>query len=300
MADRPLPRPIAARPHVDYLVRRSEDVDELRRSLSPYRAYAAYALGQLQPELFARSEWWSARSANGQALLLHSHGGLGSALFTLGDVDGVEALLRLHPGPRHTFLTCQVHHLPAVLRRFHVSEQQSMSRMLADRQSLRPVAGEAHRLAGRDVRQINRLYRSDGTPAFYSAQNVEEAVYYGAYDGERLVSVAGTHVVTPADSIAVIGNVFTHPGYRGRGLAALVTAAVTRHALSSCREVVLSVDPRNEPAVRAYQRIGYREVGRLIEGAAVRRDLGAVASVRRWIAGVRGRRYGAELVSIAT
>lgn len=299
MADRPLSRPVFARPHIDYLVRPIVDVDELRRVLSPHRVYAAYALGQLQPGLFARSEWWAARSAHGQALLLHSRGGLGSALFTLGDVDSVEALLRLHPGPRHTFLTCQVQHLATVLRHYHVSERQSMSRMLVDRASFRPATGEARRLHGGAVRQINRLYRSDGTPAFYTAQNVDEAVYYGAFDGDRLVAVGGTHVVSPSDAIAVVGNVFTHPKYRGRGFAAVVTAAVTRHVLSSCREVVLSVDPRNEPAVRAYQRLGYREVGRLIEGAAVRRELGLMGAVRRRLAALRGRRYGAELVSIA-
>ncbi len=299
MADRPLSGPAFARPHIDYLVRPIGDVDELRRIMSPHRVYAAYAVGQLQPDLFARSEWWTARGAHGQALLLHSRGGLGSALFTLGDVDGVEALLRLHPGPRHTFLTCQVQHLATVLRHHHVSEQQSMSRMLVDRANLHAPAGEAHRLRGDDVRQINRLYRSDGTPAFYTAQNVDEAVYYGAYDGERLIAVAGTHVASPVDALAVLGNVFTHPQYRGRGFARLVTGAVTRHLLTSCREVVLSVDPRNEPAVRAYQRLGYREVGRLIEGAAIRRDLGLVAGLRRRIAIVRGRRYGAKLVSIA-
>lgn len=301
MADRPLSRPLAARAHVDYLVRRTDDIDELRRTLSLQRAYAAYALGQLQPALFVRSEWWSARSAQGQALLLHSRGGLGSALFAFGDVDGLEALLRLHPGPRHTFLTCQVHHLPIVLRRYVVSEHQSMLRMLADREGFRPFEGRARRLSGRDVRQINQLYRSDGTPAFYSAQNVDEAVYYGAHDGERLVAVAGTHVISGADGIAVVGNVFTRPSHRGRGLGTLVTGAVTQHVLSAgCREVVLSVDPRNAPAVRAYQRLGFREVGRLIEGAAVRRDLGMAAAFRRWVAGARGRRYGAELVSIST
>jgi len=301
MADRPLPRRLAARPHVDYLVRRVDDIEELRRTLSPQRAYAAYALGQLQPALFARSEWWSAGSAHGRALLLHSRGGLGSALFAFGEIDGLEALLRLHAGPRHTFLTCQVHHLPIVLRRYFVSEQHSMLRMAVARGSLRSFEGRARRLSGRDVRQINQLYRADGTTAFYSAQNVDEAVYYGAYDGERLVAVAGTHVISPPDGMAVVGNVFTHPKYRGRGLGTLVTGAVTQYVFSmGCREVVLSVDPRNEPAVRAYQRLGFREVGRLIEGAAVRRDLGFVSVFRRWVAGLRGRRYGAELVSIAT
>ncbi|OGO51477.1 MAG: hypothetical protein A2148_12155 [Chloroflexi bacterium RBG_16_68_14] len=296
MAERPLPRPIAARAYVEYLVRPERDQEELRRILAPHRECAAYALGQLQPGLFERSDWWLARGARGQALLLHSRGGLGSAFFSLGDVDALEALLQLHPGPRHTFLTCQLHHLETVLRHYQLSNRAGMSRMLVDRETFRPVEGEVRRLGGRDVHQINQLYRTDGTPAFYTAENIADAVYYGAYDGKRLVAVAGTHVASPIEGIAVAGNVFVHPLYRGQGLGALVTGAVTRHLLSSCREAVLTVDPHNVAAVRAYQRLGYREVGRLIEGAAVRRDLGLVAFLRRRLAALRGRRYGAELI----
>jgi RimJ/RimL family protein N-acetyltransferase len=299
MADRPLPRPFGgrtARGRVDVLVRPLTDREEIRRLLAPHRAYAAYALGQLQPHLFARSQWWAARGAAGEALLLHSGGGLGSALFALGAVDALETMLELHPGPRHTFLTGELRHFESLMRHYQLSERQAMARMLVDKASFRPVTGDAKRLSGAEVARINELYRIDGTPAFYSAQNINDAVYFGAFDGVRLVAVAGTHVVSAPDEIAVVGNVFTHPSYRGQGLGTLVTSAVTRQVLEHCREVVLSVDPRNEPAVRAYKRIGYRDVGELLEGPAVRRDLGAAALVRRWLASQRGRRYGAELV----
>ena len=298
MADRPLPRGTVARAQIEYLVRPLREPDELRPILTPHRAYAAYALGQLQPELFSRSDWWVARGAHGQALLLYSRGGLGNALFALGAREALEALLQLHPGPHHTFLTCQVHQLETVLRYYHLSERQSMLRMLVDHETFRPANGEARRLNGHDIRQINQLYRTDGAPAFYSAKNIDDAVYFGAFDGDRMVAVTGTHVISPAEGIGVVGNVFTHPGYRDRGLGTLVTGAVTRSLLESCREVVLSVDPRNVPAVRAYQKLGYREVGRLIEGAAIRRDLGLGAFLRRRLAALRGRRYGAELVTI--
>ena len=298
MADRPLPRGATTQAYVDYVVRPLRDPGELRAMLSPHRAYAAYALGQLQPDLFARSDWWVARGAQGQALLLHSQGGLGSALLALGAPEALEALLRLHPGPRHTFLTGQPQQLEVMLRHFHLPQENAMVRLQVDRESFRPVIGEARRLHGSDVRHVNRLYRADGTPAFYTSENIEDAVYYGGYQDGRLVAVAGTHVVTQAESIGVIGNVFTHPAYRGRGLGTLVTNAVTRDVLASCREAVLSVDPGNEHALRAYRRLGFREVGRLIEGPAVRRDMVMGAFVRRRLAALRGRRYGAELVSL--
>ena len=299
MADRPLPRRFAARAYVEYVVRAMRESDELRRVLSPQREYAAYALGQLQPHLFARSQWWLSRGAGGQALLLHSRGGLGNALFALGTVDALEAALRLHPGPRHTFLTCELRHLETVLRHYQLPDHQSVLRMLVDRATFRDVDGPVSRLSGAHVREMNCLYRIDGTPAFYTAQNIDDAVYYAAYEDGRMVAVAGTHVVSAAEGIAVAGNVFVHPAYRGRGLATRVTGAVTRHLLSACREVVLSVAPRNVTAVRAYQRLGYREVGKLIEGAATRRDVGVGALLGRQIATLRGRRYGAELVRLS-
>jgi len=298
MAERPLPRAAVTQAYVDYIVRPLRDPGELRALLAPHRAYAAYALGQLQPDLFARSEWWSARGAQGQALLLHSQGGLGSALFALGAPEALEALLRLHPGPRHTFLTGQPAQLDVMLRHYHLPPDNAMVRLQVDRNSFRPVVGQARRLRGSDVRDVNRLYRADGTPAFYTSENIEDAVYYGGYQDGRLVAVAGTHVVTQAEGIGVVGNVFTHPAYRGRGLGTLVTSAVTRDVLASCREAVLSVDPGNEYALRAYRRLGFREVGSLIEGPAVRRDMVLGAFLRRRVAALRGRRYGAELVSL--
>ena len=115
----------------------------------------------------------------------------------------------------------------------------------------------------------------------------------------RLVAIAGTHVVSSSSAIAVVGNVYTHPAHRGQHLAQATTRAVTAQLLRFCRDVVLSVDPDNAAAVRAYQRLGYREVARLIEGAALRRDVtGLTAAVRRIAARARGRGEGREIVRL--
>jgi hypothetical protein len=57
------------------------------------------------------------------------------------------------------------------------------------------------------------------------------------------------------------------------------------------------VDPKNIPAVRAYWRLGYGEVCRLIEAPVTRRDLfGLGSAAARWLAGWRGRARGVEVV----
>jgi RimJ/RimL family protein N-acetyltransferase len=177
-----------------------------------------------------------------------------------------------------------------------------MIRMQATRESFRAAPeSELRRLGGSDAREINRLYRSDGMPSFYSPRQIDDSVYFGAFDNGHLVSIAGTHVISHASEIAVIGNVYTHAAFRGRGLARATTSAVTAQLLGFCREVVLSVDPTNVPAVTAYRRLGYEEVARLIEGAATRRDvLGLVTWARRSLAGMRGRSEGTEVVRLRT
>lgn len=287
----------------DFVVRALRDRREIRELLEERRPYAAYALGQLDPVLFRLSEWWKADGDASHAVLLHSRGGLGNATFAMGESSALEAILRVHPGSRHTFLTCEVHHIETLERYFELEQRQTMIRMEVTSETFKPAqnAPSLRRLVGSDARQINALYRTDGVPSFYTPRQIDESVYFGIEREGRLASIAGTHVISAASGISVVGNVYTHPRFRGQHLAQAVTSAVTERLLAACREVVLSVDPTNVSAVRAYERLGYREVARLIEGAAARRDAtGLVSAARRFSARLRGRATGGELVRIRT
>jgi RimJ/RimL family protein N-acetyltransferase len=284
----------------EFLIRPLHDRAQIRAILEGRRPYAAYALGQLEPALVRMTEWWLSSGARNQSLVLHSQGGLGNATFAMGEATALDALLSVHPGQRQTFLTCEVSHLETVLRHFALEQRQTMIRMQVTPETFRPSQEMAtRRLTGEDARDINRLYRTDGVPSFYSGRQIDDSVYFGVERDGRVVAVAGTHVISSASAIAVVGNVYTHPSYRGQHMAQATTSAVTQQLLQFCREVVLSVDPTNEPAVRAYQRLGYIEVARLIEGAAVRRDAtGIPTALRRLGARLRGRRSGGELVRV--
>src|SRR5581483_11765243 len=205
-------------------VRAVTDRAELRRTLAEHRPYAAYALGQLDPALFRLTSWWVAVGERDRALVLHSRGGLGNATFTLGAPAQLDVLLALHPGPRHTFLTCAPHHLETVLRYFDLDQRQTMIRMQVTRETFRPSYGDVRRLGGDDARDLNRLYRTDGVPSFYSPRQLEDAVYFGVERDGRLVAVAGTHVISHDSEIAVVGNVYTHPRYRGQHFAQATTS----------------------------------------------------------------------------
>lgn len=296
MVDTTLPRDSRAA-RAEYTLERLTDRETIRALLVSEGAYAAYAQAQLSPALFPHTEWWSASSPAGSALLLHAWGGLGRAMVTMGDPVALDALLRLHPGSRFSFGSFRPQHKPAMERHFILSRDELMVRMSITADTFRPVEGQARRLSGREIGRINQLYAAEGGSASYTSRHVDQGTYYGVIADGKLVSIAGTHVDSPSERVAVVGNVFTHPGYRGGGLATIATSAVTAALLSHCDLVALTVEASNEPALAVYKRLGYRQVCTLYETAAVRKDaLGAASAVRRFAAGWRGRHKGKEIV----
>jgi predicted GNAT family acetyltransferase len=84
-------------------------------------------------------------------------------------------------------------------------------------------------------------------------------VVYGVFLDEVLVSVAGTWAETEEGWI--VGGIYTSSSYRGKGYATMATSAVTEQALRRSRQSTLFVVSSNRPAIRAYERLGYRKVG---------------------------------------
>ena len=120
---------------------------------------------------------------------------------------------------------------------------------------------------------LEALYAHGGGDAFRQ-RSLELGVFYGVFDGERLVSVAGTHIVSECERIAALGNVMTHPAYRGRGLATMTTGAVCEELLDRGIELIgLSVSRSNEAAIRVYEKIGFKRHVPFYEGTASRIEI---------------------------
>ena len=299
MAERELPWAAGAERR-EYVVRTLRNRDSIRERLRPQREHAAYALAQLEPGLFERTRWFTAEGPGGRGLVTHSRGGLGDATFVTGNAEAIAAILSIEPGPARSYLTCLREHVGAVQSVYQVSNSQPMLRMTVNAATFRRwEVVPAVRLLGIDIRRINQLYGSDGNPTYYEAGHIDGGVYRGVVISGRLVAIAGTHAVSPQEGVAVVGNVFTHPRHRGQGYATAATSAATEALLEECDTVVLTVDPKNAPAIAAYRRLGYREAGELVEATATRRDGAALLALpRRLLAHLRGRGSGAALVAI--
>ena len=296
--------PRVTRPRRDFVLRESRDAAALAAILGRDRLHAAYALAQLEPHTFPAARFWLCEGGSasgpgeerGPSLVCHSRGGLGDATYVMGPADGVARILALHPGPYQTFITARPSHLAALESAYRLRNPRTMLRMHVTRDRFRPVDGPTFRLRPTHVGVLNQLYRSDGGTGSYGPRHLAEGCYHGVREGRRLLAVAGTHSVGPGAGIAVVGNVYTHPSARGRGLATRVTSAVTASLLENHRDVVLSVDATNAPALRAYRRLGYRAAGEIVEAGGERRAGALTTALRRRLAAYRGREEGVEIV----
>lgn len=282
-----------------FTIRETRDRPALDAAMSEDRVFAAYALGHLEDSIFRSARFWIAEGESGSAVVLHANA-MGQTLYAGGDAAAIDATLSLHPGPRFSYLTtCSPDTLPVLRRMYAITDVLTMSRMSVTAASFQPVDGSARRLRGADVHELNALYSLEQA-GYYSDQHIERGVYYGAFRDGRMVSVAGTHVVAPNVGIAIVGNVFTHPGHREQGLAELVTSKVTEELFTrGCSLTVLTVDAANTPAVQAYLRLGYERGATVVEARVRRRDLlGLGAWLRRRVA--RRGEYRGEHHQIAT
>jgi ribosomal protein S18 acetylase RimI-like enzyme len=282
-------------------VRLLTDRNEVRSRLLSAPAFSAYALAYVDRRLNPLASFYEATIGDRWGLVMHARGGLGLSTLTLGDTEAVSAMLSLHPGPRQTFLTGETAHVDDLLVSHNLWRPQTMLRMRVRRDTyLAPtkIVG-ARRLLEADAEGLNRLYAIEGEGLHYTGKQVEDGIYYGVEARGKLVSAAGTHIHSLAEGVGVIGNVFTHPDYRGRGYGTAVTAAVAEYLLRRCDIVVLNVDPANRTARHVYESLGFFEAGRLVEAMATRREATTpLPLLRRLLARTRSRTPGVEVVRL--
>ena len=91
-----------------WTTRKLTDKPQILSFLETDRLYAAYAIGDLEPGMFAQSTWAGAeRDGRMEALALYYTGLKPPALFLMGDADGLRAILEDALCPEWVYLTCR-------------------------------------------------------------------------------------------------------------------------------------------------------------------------------------------------
>ncbi|MBC7259239.1 MAG: GNAT family N-acetyltransferase [Chloroflexi bacterium] len=266
------PRARVPRSTGGWTVRETRDREEILAVLNQDRVYAAYAIGDLEPSLFAQCEWALAEHADGtRALALLFKGLEPHTLLLYGDPRGHAVILAGVMRPPKVYAIFTEEQEPALRARYALAEVQRMVRMVWDRTApLPPPSPLTFRLTGARQAELQSLYRLYAEARF-SPYQLMDGIFYGVERDGRLVAVAGTHLVSETYGVAAIGNVFTHPDYRGRGYALACTAAVLRDLAARIPTIVLNVGAENETARRVYTKLGFARYCEFYEAMAYRK-----------------------------
>src|SRR5688572_282909 len=230
---------------------RLTDKDAIRAILRRDPAWCVYALGDLSPEMFPKTEWFTPDLS----LVLKDYGT--SILFAMG-VGSVPEALDAVTWPVH--LQVRSDALETIARHAKLEGTREMWRMIWTGERSLQKDDRAIRLGEADVHALQQLFadgeESGESPDFFYPAMVSRGVFFGVYEQGQLVAAAGTHLVSRDEGAAAIGNIYTRRDRRGRGLGRVTTTAVMRE-LASLETVGLNVRADNGAALSLYESLGF-------------------------------------------
>jgi GNAT superfamily N-acetyltransferase len=215
-----------------------------------------------------------AQSGETATLLMLEHPAL-CVLATSGQAAGVAALLAHLSLPAIPLIQALPEHWPLLACHYElpVSPRDLLRLNLTAQTFQRPSSPlpPAERLTRADLPALLDLYEFFPKGHFLPGL-LDEGVFYGIREEEWLIAAGGTHVLALPYGLTVLGNIFTHPDWRGRGCAqAVVVALVTDLLARGCQDVILNVDIDNLPAIHVYTKLGFQPRCHIWSGPARRR-----------------------------
>jgi ribosomal protein S18 acetylase RimI-like enzyme len=95
-------------------------------------------------------------------------------------------------------------------------------------------------------------------PGPFGPRTIELGEYFGYFDGERLIAMAGERL--QAGALHEISGVCTHPDHRGRGYARRLMIKLMRRQMQRGEMPFLHVMSDNLGARRLYEKMGFRNM----------------------------------------
>ena len=142
-------------------------------------------------------------------------------------------------------------HLDSAAGIYAYRERHDMRRMILS--DFHPRTAVTGILSIADRGDIENLYATgSGGGLAFAPFGLETGFFRGVRIDGRLTAVAGVHVVSRNEGVAGVGNIFTHPDYRGGGLAQTVTSAVVTALLDAGIQTMVSTSNKRIQLPYAY------------------------------------------------
>jgi len=108
-------------------------------------------------------------------------------------------------------------------------------------------------LTEKDIADILELYKISYPGNWFDERMLKTQKYFGIRQQNRLISVAGIHVYSQKYNVAALGNICTHPDFRGKGWGRAATAKLCKSLLQEIEHIGLNVKADNKTAISLYE-----------------------------------------------
>jgi len=116
-----------------------------------------------------------------------------------------------------------------------------------------------------DLHDLLELYERSYPENWFDPRMLETGQYFGIREKGVLASVAGIHVYSEKYKVAALGNITTHPEFRGRRFGKLVTAKLCQSLIPRVEHIGLNVKCDNMNAIRLYKNLGFGTIAKFEE-----------------------------------
>ena len=116
-----------------------------------------------------------------------------------------------------------------------------------------------------NLREITAFYEESYPENSFDPRMIKTGMYFGMKEDDKLVCISGVHVYSEQYKTAALGNITTHPDYRGKGYGQKVTAHLCRVLLTKVNSIGLNVGQDNIPAIKCYNNLGFTKTAPFLE-----------------------------------
>jgi ribosomal protein S18 acetylase RimI-like enzyme len=240
--------------------------DEIETFLRQHTELHLYEIGDLDDFFWQHTTWYAAKDKDQirQLILIYTGTSLPVLLALTDDVSEMRALvtsiLPFLPRRMHSHLSEEVVNAFA---NDYAAKSHGKHYKMALKQPAKLAQIDTTSVINLEVSQekeIKAFYDESYPGNWFDGRMLETGQYFGIQRDGKLVSVAGIHVYSSQYKVAALGNITTHPDFRGLGFGTAVSAELCNSLRRDVDHIGLNVKADNASAISCYKKIGFEIV----------------------------------------
>jgi ribosomal protein S18 acetylase RimI-like enzyme len=146
-------------------------------------------------------------------------------------------------------------------------------KMILTKVAIDPSDNNIRKLTIADLPKIKDFFVVAYPNNWFDSRMIDTEKYYGYFINDKLVGVSGIHVYSKEYRVSALGNIATHPDYRGQQIGYKLTSVLCYDLQKSVDCIGLNVHSDNDYAIKCYKKIGFEIIG-VYDECCIKNDFG--------------------------